>query len=564
MNHRKYICSRYESGIWYTSGTVAPAILKRSKRPVEDEGDEKPIKRRTVHHISDYTQGSTPYKWHHDTQGSYEQASTMLPHPPNKAPVNLRISVPERGRNDVPYLAQQEPTSSSSYYHSLYDQDHIGNYSHGTPSSLSGWHFFSPLDSSSLSPSPHSPEVTRHVLRASSSYDVQRHQVSRQHSFAEYVDYYYRNDLPLPRQYATSPNSPLFPPAVHYATHSSGEEDNNFEPSAARSMSPEPFSRRDSHHAPECVVSSSLGSDADLYGKRRALIIVLEYGAGQMWKDSTSVMRIQGPYGDGEDIYRLLLEQGYHEDEITVMKDLPNTPFEFQPTCANIKYQLGRLVAGAAPGDRFFLYYAGHGFQVNDINGDEADGLDEAIIPSDWATAYNYSDEGLIIDDYLKEACVNPLPKGAHLTAVFDCCHAGTIMDLTYEHSAKQSGLGFKLNVLTGLSSRRLPSKYRSVDGRVLCISACEDDQRAYQRGYMYQRGLLTEAFTQCIRGFAKSYQLAGVAFRLNPTLKRLYEYLFQHGRPDPEKHGYKYIQDPMLATTFKLSVAEYHRPLLI
>ncbi|CCO30313.1 Metacaspase-1 [Rhizoctonia solani AG-1 IB] len=137
---------------------------------------------------------------------------------------------------------------------------------------------------------------------------------------------------------------------------------------------------------------------------------------------------MQGPYSDGDDVYHLLLQQGYQEDEITYMTDKPNTPALLQPTCMNIKYQLARLVADANPGDRFFLYYAGHGIQVEDTNGDEFDGWDEAIIPTDWATTYNYRDEGLIIDDYLKEACVNTLPKGAHLTAVFDCCHAGTIM----------------------------------------------------------------------------------------------------------------------------------------
>ncbi|CAE6452596.1 unnamed protein product [Rhizoctonia solani] len=567
MNHRKYISSQYESGHWYTTGTIAPATLKRTKRPIEDEEDnEKPwsAKRRNVYHIDDHTQDSALYQWHNDTQGNPEQASTMPPHLPNKAPVALRINVPDCDRHSVPYFDHQTPASARSYYSSLYHQEHVGYYPPNTPASLSNWHFYSPLYSPGFHPPPHSLEVTRNVLRASSSYDVQWRRDSRQHSFAQNVDHTHREEPLPPRRYATSPNSPLFPPTVQNVTYSPGDEDNNFEPSASRSMSPEPFSRRDSKQAPECMVSSSLGNDAFFHGKRRALIIALEYGDGQKWKNTESDMGIQGPYRDGEDIYHLLLDQGYRESEITVMTDLPDAPLPMKPTCKNIKYQLQQLVDGAAPGDRLFLYYAGHGFQVRDINGDEADGLDEAIIPSDWATVYSHSDEGLIIDDYLKEACVNPLPTGAHLTAVFDCCHAGTIMDLTYEHSARQSGPDFKQNAATGLYSRRLASRYQSVDGRVLCISACEDSQQAYQHGYAYRRGMLTEAFTRCIRGFAKTYELAGEAFRLNPTLKRLYEHLFQHGRPDLKKHDYKFIQDPMLATTFKLSVAEYHRPLLI
>ncbi|CAE7063278.1 unnamed protein product, partial [Rhizoctonia solani] len=532
---------QYESG-WYTSCAVAPATLERNKRPAQDGEESDKSRSAKRRNVGDRTQ--SPILYPKDDQVDHEQVLTspIPPHLPSKAPA-LRIKVPRCDQLNIPYLVGQAPTSPFSYSSSLHHQEYV---SHHPPSTLSGWRFLSPLSPSNADP-PHSPQVMRNVLHASSSYDVQWRKDSRQHSFAEYVNHRHKGDLAPPRQYTTSPCSPLFPPIAH-TTYPYGE--GGFEQGRTRSMSPEPFSRRDSQHVPECVVSSSLKNEASFRGKRRALIIVLEYGAGQQWGNGSS-MGIRGPYGDGEDINQLLREQGYHEHEITFMSDSPNTPFELQPTCENIKYELGQFVADAAPGDRFFLYYAGHGLQVNDIDGDEADGLDEAIVPSDWATKYNYSDEGLIIDDYLKEACVNPLPKGAHLTAVFDCCHAGTIMDLTYEHSAKQNGLGFQLNSSTGLSSRRLPSRYQSVDGRVLCISACEDNQQAYAQ----QRGLLTQAFTTCIRGFAKSYELAGVAFPINPTLKQLYEYLLQYGRPDPKKYGHKYIQDPMLATTFKMSV---------
>ncbi|KAH7342028.1 caspase domain-containing protein [Rhizoctonia solani] len=460
----------------------------------------------------------------------------MHPHSPNRAPVTLRIDVPNPDSYSASYSVQQPPISPYTYYSSQYPQ-------------MPGWNFLSPTYSPGLNLPPPSPEVTRNILQASSSYDVQWH---RENSFVEYDSHTRRRDPIPPRQYANSPNSPLFPPVTHGAMYLPEEEDaaEDFEPDTARSVSPEPFSHPDSH-----VSECSLNGDGSFNGRRQALIIVLEYRAGQEWEGTLGLMAMQGSYKDGEDIYRLLLEQGYYEHEITVMKDSPDTPIELQPTCENIKHQLGRLVAGAAPGDRFFLYYAGHGIQVKDTNGDEADELDEAIISSDWTTTYNYSDEGLVIDDYLKQVCVDPLPKGANLTAVFDCCHSGTIMDLTYEHCAKRSGLDFELNESTGLSSRRLPSRYRSVDGHVVCISACEDSQKAYA----HQRGLVTDAFTKCIREFAQSYR---PTTQINPTLKELYEYLLLYGRPNPES---KYTQDPMLATTFKLSVDEYsRRPLLI
>ncbi|CEL55177.1 Metacaspase-1 OS=Candida albicans (strain SC5314 / ATCC MYA-2876) GN=MCA1 PE=3 SV=1 [Rhizoctonia solani AG-1 IB] len=410
------------------------------------------------------------HQWYTDTQDDDTQtwSSSVL----TRTPVPLSIKVPKSAIHSVPCLASGAPISSNEAHISPQHEWYREYHSPSIPSSMSDWSFSPPSYSYSHDPLPRPTGVTRNILRASSSDDVQWHRESRQNSTAGYDNYSIRNNLGPPRRVSTTLNSPLFPSlnSVQDVLYSYIEEEDleNFEPDTARSQSPGPFSPEDSEGAPECMISSSL---ADNPGKRRALIIALEYrGPGQKWNDYASTpLNMQGPYSDGDDVYHLLLQQGYQEDEITYMTDKPNTPALLQPTCMNIKYQLARLVADANPGDRFFLYYAGHGIQVEDTNGDEFDGWDEAIIPTDWATTYNYRDEGLIIDDYLKEACVNTLPKGAHLTAVFDCCHAGTIMDLPYEHSTKENGLKFKSNKLTGLFSRRLPSRHGSVDGRVVC-----------------------------------------------------------------------------------------------
>ncbi|CAE6427397.1 unnamed protein product [Rhizoctonia solani] len=533
MSVRKFVLESYEYNYGYTSTAITPATSGGNKRLADDD-NEKPrrVKRRNLGHTVGYAEGSTAYQRYIDTREDARRACTSSV--PPRVPVSLSIKVPERVTHSVLYLDDETPTASHElcfplHHHQRYQED----CSSGTLGSMSDWSFSLPsypYGRNSLPPAG----VTRNVLRASSADDAQWYRDSRQNSVT---------------------SSPLFSPfnSAQDVLYSYGEEEEaeNFEPGTARSLSPGPFSPSDSEGVPECVISSSL---ADNPGKRRALIIALEYrGSGQKWNDSACTpMHMEGPYSDGEDVYHLLLQQGYQEEDIIFMTDEPSTPARLQPTCRNIKYQLAQLVAGANPGDRFFLYYAGHGTQVEDTNGDEFDGWDEAIIPTDWATTYNYCDEGLIIDDYLKEVCVDTLPKGAHLTAVFDCCHAGTIMDLPYEHSTKENGLKFKLNGLTGLFSRRLPSRYRSVDGRVLCISACEDSQRAYGR----TRGLLTEAFTRCIRKSAKVYRLANATFRFNLTLKQLYEYILCHGRPDPERDGRCYTQDPMLATTYKLSAS--------
>jgi hypothetical protein len=69
-----------------------------------------------------------------------------------------------------------------------------------------------------------------------------------------------------------------------------------------------------------------------------------------------------------------------------------------------------------------FFNFSGHGTQVADQDGDEEDGFDEALCPSDFEVA------GTLTDDVL--CCwLESLP--AHrLFAVCDCCHSGTCLDL--------------------------------------------------------------------------------------------------------------------------------------
>lgn len=83
---------------------------------------------------------------------------------------------------------------------------------------------------------------------------------------------------------------------------------------------------------------------------------------------------------------------------------------------------------------RLLFQYAGHGGQVKDKNGDEVDGMDETICP------YDHKKNGPITDDDLYRLLVEPLPAGVTLTAVMDCCHSGTSMDLAYTHYVGMEG----------------------------------------------------------------------------------------------------------------------------
>ena len=96
-------------------------------------------------------------------------------------------------------------------------------------------------------------------------------------------------------------------------------------------------------------------------------------------------------------------------------------------TRAAIIDALRSLVTTSAAGDVIAFQYSGHGTQVDDLNGDEADGdtpgKDEAVCPVDFASG------AFLIDDDIGEIC-NQLPDGVNFTCFFDCCHSGTISRL--------------------------------------------------------------------------------------------------------------------------------------
>lgn len=208
----------------------------------------------------------------------------------------------------------------------------------------------------------------------------------------------------------------------------------------------------------------------------------------------------------------------FKEEDIKVLKDDLWLTKEFQPTKANIvcvlnvpllglfltmpfaRPQLAAmdwLVSGVQPNDSLFFHYSGHGGQVEDTSGDEADYQDECIYPIDSVALTGASAEGseartanIIIDDLLYTTLVRPLPTGARLTAIFDSCHSGSVLDLPFAYAAgsgrvKHQGLeGMHLNV-EGLAER--PKLYRGHEEH-------SEKVRKAEEGVFKVKGIMADA----------------------------------------------------------------------
>ena len=170
------------------------------------------------------------------------------------------------------------------------------------------------------------------------------------------------------------------------------------------------------------------------------------------------------------------------------------------PSRANVLRAFAWLVDGLAPGDAVLVHYSGHGGLTVDRSGDEVTGYDSCIFPCSES-----GEVECITDDEIRAALAERVPARCKLTAVFDCCHSGTCLDLRYTLGGRDA--------LTILTENR---RYRRTDGEVLFLSACSDQQVAEESvaptGAGAPKGApvgaLTTAFLAAVEGTVKLNRL--------------------------------------------------------
>lgn len=185
-------------------------------------------------------------------------------------------------------------------------------------------------------------------------------------------------------------------------------------------------------------------------GKRKALLIGINY------KGSRAELR--GCWNDVQNIKRFIMARGYKEEDMVVLTDAASDPRSI-PTRQNMTAAMHWLVRGAQPGDALFFQYSGHGGQAKATQGDEADGMNETILPLDFEQA------GQMEDDELHAIMVRPLPMGCRLTAIFDSCHSGTALDLPYVYST--SGNIKEPNVVAGVGKGLMGAAMNYAQGNI-------------------------------------------------------------------------------------------------
>lgn len=162
------------------------------------------------------------------------------------------------------------------------------------------------------------------------------------------------------------------------------------------------------------------------------------------------------------------------------------TLLDEQATYQNIISKLSTFVKQTKQGDIVYLHFSAHGQPVEDVNGDEEDGWDEAIVPIDAYKLYQkgvYEGKNHLLDDqlntFVKKLRQKIGPTGI-LYVVIDACHAGT-SSRANDETVRGTKVGFTYNNKIFKPSANKKSHYiiesASKVSNVMFLEACRPDQ---------------------------------------------------------------------------------------
>ena len=162
------------------------------------------------------------------------------------------------------------------------------------------------------------------------------------------------------------------------------------------------------------------------------------------------------------------------------------TILDEQATYQNITNQLSTFTNQTKKGDIVYLHFSAHGQPVEDLNGDEEDGWDEAIVPIDAYKNYKkgvYEGKKHLLDDqlntYIKKLRTK-IGTAGFLYVVIDACHSGT-SSRANDETIRGTKVGFTYNNKVFKPSTQKKSHYKVEAtpkmSHVMYLEACRPDQ---------------------------------------------------------------------------------------
>lgn len=182
-----------------------------------------------------------------------------------------------------------------------------------------------------------------------------------------------------------------------------------------------------------------------------------------------------------------------------------NTLKNSDATKEQIRSALSDLVDTARTGDIIYIHFSGHGQLVEDMNGDEPDGLDQSFVcidacfsPRFTVDGQPYAGQNHFIDDELVtyfNGLKAKVGSGGRIVVAFDSCYSGGIdrndkldrpdPESEVEFSSISRGTNDEF-LASGpskayLKSIEVPADYDEEGGELIVISACERDHKNWE-----------------------------------------------------------------------------------
>ncbi len=242
-------------------------------------------------------------------------------------------------------------------------------------------------------------------------------------------------------------------------------------------------------------------------GADRALVVGVDF-----YGDPT-ISPTDGAVEDARAMQRLLIEK------FAFAPGSIKTLLNEQATARNITDTFQSwLINGTRPGDRVFFYYAGHGFQAPDDNGDEDDKLDELVTPYDVKIGrqngrISLTDERTFIRDDRFNDFIAEL-SGRRVVLMFDSCNSGTI----------SRGVGDDPKILASRYLRLKPT--RSIADRG--YSEVPKDGQPRDRSLIREESLTGKINGVVVLTAASPYQQAFPIVTPEKTVRGAFTYTFE------------------------------------
>ena len=243
--------------------------------------------------------------------------------------------------------------------------------------------------------------------------------------------------------------------------------------------------------------------------KKLGLIVAVgKYPEFGRWKNLSSA-------NDLKYLKAALIKNGFEEKNIDTLQDE-------KATKAAILKGLDDLYKKATKGDIVIFHFSGHGQQIEDDNGDEADGYDEALIPYDAKANYDpvsYNGQNHLRDDELGEKLAlirNKIGAEGSLVVVLDACHSGTATRANEFSISRGDPIPFQKpgykakNVLTMADLSKQAEGYfaspKESSANMIVFSASSPNQVNYETKDADQIGVgsLSYAFAKAISSLGK------------------------------------------------------------